>query len=514
VVERMLAGEADRFDRKLLVIALHRALYYLGRVMLQTTLIYSPWPRNLWKDLNSLFAFAQQNRVHQVPIKMKLDDEEDISTIEDNYKALLIFAASTPYRMRQNHLLQLYKEARNWAPATELSIAEHETSSTGRFNINLLADEPPVHNALRSPASGRHVLVLDVRSLLKQLREDFESAPLDNNLDLQGSKRMLGRPLLRQLIIAWNQPPERRFVRTRLNFELNVLCGLQALYESIAEPLNKPTGLTEQPIQTPSPEPQFPTGASSPSPYPLSPDSALGTLSGDNLSLAPLGDGSLGGDSLSNDSYLNITQGPQSELNDDWTEEPSGGGGSAEKRATSLVTTRNESAGGYCIHWSSAENVPKVKVGELVGVASATQRKQFSLGVVRWMRLHAGKQLDLGLQVISNNVEAAQLRTANAQASRRSANPPVNCLLLQVADNDPSSDVASVILNNVSFPVGTNLLLSHRGRERMIRLTKLIEFSSAFAQFQFAYADHRAEAETEPSEGNGRNRFDDLWNNL
>ena len=51
IIEQMLAGDASRFDRKLLVIALHRALYYLGRVLLQTLLVYAPWPPNLWKEI-------------------------------------------------------------------------------------------------------------------------------------------------------------------------------------------------------------------------------------------------------------------------------------------------------------------------------------------------------------------------------------------------------------------------------------------------------------------------------
>ena len=66
VVERMIAGDSASFDRRLLVIALHRALYYLRQTLLQNALIYVGWPEGIWREINSIYAYASQNNVHHI----------------------------------------------------------------------------------------------------------------------------------------------------------------------------------------------------------------------------------------------------------------------------------------------------------------------------------------------------------------------------------------------------------------------------------------------------------------
>jgi len=509
VIERMLAGEADRFDRKLLVIAMHRAMYYLGQVLLQTALIYAPWIKGMWKEVNTLFLFAQQNKVHQVPIKMKLENRELVTTIEEQYKALLLLAAATPYRLRQNQVARLYEETRAWASMVELNASEDKEPGSGRLTINLVADEPPVHSTLREPDIGSHILIIDTRPLLKKLQGEFESAPWENAADLHSTNKSLTKPLLRQLIIAWNKPPDRRFVRTRLNFELNVLVGLAAIYDGAALPSEetaqeKPADVSPMSLENPFTQD---SDEQLLSPFPAEPNPPAPDLSPTNMSIAGLDDQPLGGDSLIRDSLLNDSP-TASDFADDWPSKPRHAVN--PDAATISVTTRNESAGGYCIRWTTAENAPKVKVGELVGIASSTQRRQFTLGVVRWLRLLGGRELDLGLQIISSSVEAAQLRLADSQTSRRSGNAPVDCLLLPAIDNDPSVDSASLILPNASFPLGSKLWLNQSGQERLVRLTTIVEFNSSFVRFQFSLVNkEKNHDDTTP-----KTSFDDLWSNL
>jgi|GEM_PF-835058 len=510
IIERMLAGEADRFDRKLLVIAMHRAMYYQGQVLLQTALVYAPWVKGMWKEINTLYAFAQQNRVHQVPIKMKVGDQELISTLEDQYKGLLLLAAATPYRLRQKQMIRLYEEARTWANLVELHASDEKESGNGRLTINLTADEPPVHSTLREATIGRNVIMIDTRPLLKKLQEDFESAPWESTTDLPGKNKGLTKPLLRQLIIAWNKPPDRRFVRTRLNFELNILVGLAAIHEatsllpeeeSPANPAHSDSSSLENPFLPDSDQQLL-------SPSSATPPKSVTELSLSNMSGAGLDDQarSPSPDSLMTDSLLDSSLSSDS-FDEDWPKKPRH---TVNPDADTIaVTTQNESAGGYCIRWSTQGNAPKVKVGELVGIASPTQRRQFTLGVVRWLRLHGGQDLDLGLQIIASNVEAAQLRFAETQNSRRSENTPVDCLLLPAIENDPSAGSESLIVSNAIFPLGTKLSLNHAGLEKTVKLTSIVEFNSAFVRFQFTTMKKEENKKDHP-----KTSFDDLWSSL
>ena len=64
IVERMISGDSGDFDRRLLVIALHRTLYYLGQSLLQNALVYTTWPEGIWREINCLYSYASQNRIH------------------------------------------------------------------------------------------------------------------------------------------------------------------------------------------------------------------------------------------------------------------------------------------------------------------------------------------------------------------------------------------------------------------------------------------------------------------
>lgn len=512
IIEHMLAGNADRFDRKLLVIAIHRAMYHLGRSMLQTALIYAPWPSGTWKELNTLFAFAQQNQVHKVPVKNTVDEQESVTTIEEQYKSLLLLAAATPYRLRQHQIEQLYAEVRDWAGLTELAAADQIAPGKGRIAIHLLSDEPPLHTKLRAPVPGRQALILDTRPLLEKLQADFESAPWESTASVKKAPQVIAKPLLRQLVIALNQPPDRRFVRTRLNFQLDVVVGLQNIFQSAVDGLQEPA--IEDPAASPG-TPHNPSldgalGSSRLSPYELSPDSQLGGLNSIDLSIAPLDAQPLSGESLLRESVLNVSSSLSEESAADvWSDNP-------DKKpktqpSSTSVTTQNESAGGYCIRWTTGKNTPKVKVGELIGIASPSGHHQFTLGVVRWLRLHGGQELDLGLQIIGRAVEPVQLRLASKQTSRRSANAPIDCLLLP-AVAEPTSHSASVIFSGSGFSAGTSLWLSHNGKDRLVRLTKLVEFNSTFVRYQFSIIN---DDQTETSgESEPRASFDDLWSSL
>lgn len=504
IIEHMLAGDSRHFDRKLLVIALHRALLYLGNVLLQSSLAYSPWPQRVWKEINSLYAFASQNHVHQVPVKSNTRKKGEISSIEDNFKALLLFASAAPFRMRQKHISQLFHKTQEWSKHAQLSKnSDNTASSIGRFNIDLWTDEAPIHNALRSPTNNNRSITIDLRPLLKKLREDFEEAPWDDNCNFQSESNVITRPLLRQLIAAWSRPPERKYVRTKLNFELNIVTGIHAIHGNLDADFNAfgdqgDSHFLEEYIPL-SQDPQIASSSAS----------LLGLSSG--LSLSPL-NADLNADSLINDSYLSTSALNDSRPND--SQPDNTGLASTQTIPTSKVQTSNESAGGYCVQWIP-DNQTKVKIGELIGVESSSHRQEYGLGVIRWLRHNDQHNLEVGLQMISNHIEAAQTYLANTDNSRRKIDPHrINCLLLPAIENDSTTSVPSLIMSNISFPVGSNLWLNTNQDERLIRLTKLIEFSNAFAQFQFSYINTDDKTHDSSLLNDEERDFDDLWTNL
>ena len=511
IIERTLSGATERFDRKLLVIALHRAFYYLSRVYLQACLGYAAPPAGLWKEVNAIFAFARQNNVHRVPVKMRRDQTEEISTIEERYKALMLFAAGSPSRLRQSQLNSTFDNALEWAPLAHFLGAEDDIPSIGSLNINLGLDEGPVHNALRMPIAGRHIAILDLRDLIRKLHDEYEQAPMDGANEVGLDKKRISRALLRQLIRSWHSPPERQYVRTQLNFSLKVLCGLRSIHsalmpeessamEGFGSSSEMLTGLNTSPNINMAPLPESAL------------NNPLDSIDDSRLSLAPApskGDG----DSLLMESHGPFDHGP---FDDDpvseWREsrliEP-------ERPNGMEVTTRNESAGGYCISWAAGSHPPKVKIGELLGIGGSDTHPSYSLGVIRWLHSNNQAELDLGLQVISSHITAAQAyeATAGGRIPLRKKQDPMICLIMDANHQTMESDGPSIVLGTATHPVGTNLWLEDAaGKPRLIKLTRLIDFSSVYGRFSFEYLS--SEDKEDSPENGDHDEFESLWNAL
>jgi len=504
IVERMISGDSANFDRRLLVIALHRALYYLGQCLLQNALVYTAWPEGIWREINSIYAYASQNSVHQIQVKP--DDGKDArgsTSIEDLFKSLMLFASATPHRLRQSHARLLFSMLIDWSRQTSILTKDDGGTSLGRFNVDLWSDSAPMHNSLRTPMPGKRMAILDVRDLLKRLRSEFERAPWDSRTGLQSGKPVVTRPLLRLLIMAWSRPPDRRYVRTKLNFDLNVVAGLHTIHANLQA--------DETPPYEPTRAALFALEEADTPPARKRPKIQWSPGSLENVSLAPL-DSDFVNDSLFNDSYLLTNHGLGTPSN--LTEFAEEADAPPEKERSDSdhhsVQTINESAGGYCIRWQG-EGIPRVKIGELIGVESPTNRQTYGLGVIRWMKQLGDQKLDLGLEILSTRCEAAEIREDAKQPSPR--NRPISYKCLVINDTDPAANAtASLVMSAMSLQTGVDLWLSITGKEQLIRLTKLVEFSSAFARYHFEFI--KTEDDSDDDENRPGTEFDDLWGNL
>ena len=141
---------------------------------------------------------------------------------------------------------------------------------------------------------------------------------------------------------------------------------------------------------------------------------------------------------------------------------------------------------------------------------SPSDHKTYGLGVIRWMKQLPDHSLDLGLEVISTRCEAADVREAS-DASPHKRGPSYKCLVIN--DTDPASNAtASLVLNAMSLQTGVDLALTFAGKEQLVRLTKLVEFNSAFARYHFEFVKSYSE-ESDEDERPG-DEFSDLWGNL
>jgi cyclic-di-GMP-binding protein len=77
----------------------------------------------------------------------------------------------------------------------------------------------------------------------------------------------------------------------------------------------------------------------------------------------------------------------------------------------------DQSLGGYRVMWDTVDSV-RAKVGEIVGLSTGSdddQDQQWMVGVLRWLRVHASAQIEVGIELLSRRVRAVSLRAPSGK---------------------------------------------------------------------------------------------------
>ena len=490
VVEDLLRDSPEKVDRKLLAISIHRGINYLSGVLLQSALIYDTYPHHTWKELHTLHRLAQKYKVNSLAVRDDMEQHIKTSTIDGVYRRILLYSLASPYKMRQRDNLTVFRNLQEWSHFTKL-YSQQEAPPEAVFAVQQDSDYPPSHESLAGQANEKHRLRLDTRELIDKLREQFDdtSVPAKEGAPLVGAEQ-LNKNLLRQLIQLWTTVPQREFVRTKLNFELRVAVGLSDIYHLTKSPGTPLESNTEARLQEDVDWMGQQTIRGERNENRLDADSSF-TL----IPIEPSND-------IRRSGFEEFGPGSRDESEPEPAVPIWGNGRDNDSSAqTHTFRTLNESAGGYCIAWQGART-PAIKVGELIGIQSASANGQFGVGIVRWIRNTQKNSLQVGLQMIAPNavaVEARRENLPNAQAHE--------CLLLPEVGT--SGQPASFIGPSYPFKVGNKMKLDDGSNKRKIKLKRVLETTGTISQFQFSYLDQVDQSAEESSDEDSD--FDNIW---
>jgi len=476
-IQQTISGKPRRFGRNLLITAIHRAMQGLYRVLYHAASIYDPYPPHTWNEIYWLYSYAEQHQFLDVPI-----EEENVrqkgSTISLLFRQILLFAIHTPYRLRQSEMDLIDEKLPEWTDKTVLGPADFRSDSEALFIVNLNGDSPPTRiSALAEPAD-KNCRGLDIGKYFQFLRDEqdriqtAEGASGHTNANDLTWGQLPGKFL--QLL---SQTPDRKFVRTQLNFELPVTVGLSTIHHLLSAESGPGTDNGESYGNG-----NYQLGRRDSTP-PMAPPRYTATDTPD-FSLIPMGqevDGAM---------HV-ITQRENNDYGADtppvWTK------ATPEKSQESVVLkTCNESAGGYCIEWSGPET-PGIKVGEILGIQSTRNKGRFSIGKCQWIRNVPSQGLQIGMQIASPTSSAVTLQLMETDSDMGSVEKG-----LLLPELKSLGQGATVVVSALSFKVGDHLWLREVSGERQIRLTRLLESSGAFAQFLFLDMNRRTERTQHP----------------
>ena len=485
LVMEQLAG-IGRSDRKLLVTAIHRATKLLGSVLLKAYQVYESYPDSVWLEIHSLYRYAEANDLHNTPVADEFARGRKGSTIADAYKQMLLLALACPYRLRQGEAEQIYQALELWAPFAELQrVGEN---GTALFSTNLDTDQPPSYLVLREAGANRSTCrALNTVRLADQVRRALAAT---RNSDSRSAVN-IGAHTLRHLMLVWGVMPKRRYARVKDSADVVVSVGLSAIHYFV------------------SGEAAFNNAPDAAEFCPPANDSRrAGTVAGSARFTArevKSGRGQL--PDVWEMNYRMEDEVAPTSIELAVARAAAGPPIDTSHRAQNWKMV-NVSAGGYCLLWDNPE-ATRAQVGELLGIREECDPDTFHwrLGVIRWLKCADRPGLELGVQMLSPG--AVAISACPDKGKFNGANYTRGLLLPEIASIQQQ---ATLLLPSPPFKPGDHAIANCQGTLVRLKLTKLVENTGSFAQFQFTSLGELKQPLPKTSRNyNKPSDFNDVW---
>jgi len=487
-------------DTKVLANMIQRCLSALGRVLLTSYQTYTPYPKNIWSQIHKLYLAAEQQKL----LNITTIDNQNVHNVKTNinseYMRILLTALTSPYKLRHGEAGKVYTVLERWTHKSKLSTTENITRSNSLFGVNLASDDPPRAYAIANVAESDFLRVLDSTSLTKAIRKDLKHGFKTGETTITSidiNRPDLSQDLMKRLLIAWCVIPKRNYPRNDIEESVHITLGLTATHQVIISGSKKDNAYainadttSEQDIfdQTA----QYKSNNISHSEADAQPDVwEMIYFQGKDAALESL-----------EEKYK------EDKLNDGQeTQTPA----PVKKQQAETWLILNESARGYCVKTIS-ETRSRAQVGELVGVRRqiANTAWKWGVGVIRWMKCDTTTGLMLGIEMLTPDAAAIGLRVvSNARHDYQRT--------LMLPELPAVNQPTSLITTAVPYRIGHKLVINILGKEILIKLSKQVQNTGLFAQFQFEIMEEQGaivHGGADNEEDDDNHDFSGVWNSI
>ena len=460
--------------------AAHRSIVEHSQNLLRDYQLYRTPHPGCWATLHQLAKFAREQNVFNAVIA---DAQGGDCSLEAAYLRALLLGGSHPNQLRQEHLAKVFQYALSWTDAATLT-----TQGQTLLVVAPDSDEGPCYREFADLQT--HWLGVDTSRLASMLKNQFELAETQPLTDQQ-----LPPELLNHLAHTWSSALHRSHVRMDVREQIEIALGMTAAHHFIGGEvefnsligIQSPPKLALQddnvflrPKITGADKNNSRTGANPhdvwSSPY----EPKLGVM---NVSLEIL------------DSQMREQQQKLGVEKD------------REKFHSQKVERVNVSPGGLCITWPPNSNV-QLRSGEIVGICEKGQ-KQWSIGIVRWVQLtETGPRL--GIELLSPSAIPFGGRVIN-----KAGDPGEYQRILVLPEIKQINQPTTLIAPRLPFRIGQKVSLMRSGKETRIQLTRKINSTAAFNQFEFRRLSTASnDAPESAAKQKTDSSFDNLWDSL
>ncbi len=493
-------SNTSKVDYKTLITSIHRAMHYLGESLYKSYLIYLPTKEQAWLELHHLYLFSEHNDLISNKIKEPLEINALTNTIELLYHHIILLSLANPYRLSQSEIIKVYDALKHWVQHSRLHLLKDPENPEGLFSIDLEHNKPPTYfSAAQKTPEFNFIRIVDTSELTRVLRDQMSNTT-DNAEPAQSilDPNYMSIDILKKLVLAWGAVPKRNFSRKGKKEKICVTLGISATHYFIQkeydaklseEDMLGDTLREEDYLENElffSEKADFAHSSSTHGDQPDVWDIAQNPNLKNNHPIdAPLFN------STNDNQTIDL---PSSTI--------------SEVYASYECLLINESAGGYCISWENSVST-KTIVGSIIGLKTqnATDEQTWCIGVIRWIKSTEENQMFIGIELLS---PSGQSIASNNISRRRQTKGFARSLLLPELRNVKQPQT---LITQSLYQVNDRLDLDVHGQPMKVKLTKLLESTSAFSQFQFSII--RSTKNVAPTDKLDRiKNFDSLWTSI
>lgn len=487
VIEDMLGENHTRIQTNILMPAIHHAMRYLSLVLVRCYQLYSQHPGRIWKELHSLFVFAEQNALH----RQILETSESADSIERMYFRILLTTAANPYQLRQREIEQMFDAA---GELSRLCYMHSYDANAPLMVVDLDSDYGPQSLGQMSPKAIGQYRQLDLTDVINAVQDELRSTGTVVVGANRTALQQLGGPLLRHLVKAFNNQSTRSFSRTPAHGTLRLAIGLSATHFLLSGGEKVKADARETPDELSTMEgslkhatlidddrTRFRVGAKTPG-QDLDPFARLYRQKNP--------DDYKRQQDVSATNIRNFTE--NADINYDF-------------QVAALI---NISPGGYCIALRGMVPV-QTQTGEIVGIVEMAENNEqhWNIGTIRWMKRLPDGALQLGVQLIAPSAIPVQTQVRSSQTHSNSFQ---RALLLPALKG--IGQPATLITSSIPYSVKNKVRIKDDERTFDVQLTKLVAASASFRQFQFSETlTNQEESPSNVTKTGDPDNFDAVW---
>jgi hypothetical protein len=470
-VDLLSRGDPGRVPQAMIVTA-HRVIEALTHELLEAYVAYAPEPEHIWGEVNRIYRFASQAKIHLTAVPSGGTDSSEKESIDHVYRQMILLYLANPYHLMQGEIYTLFAEIDHWIDGCKLNPIPSGTEVAGALYIDPDQDQPPLYAPMKRPAKPLNGVSIDVAGASALVGAPIKTLEEKRRLEKKGLALIdrMRRDMLLRLRHAWEARRERTAERLNVFEPIEVMVGLGTGHHFLSGEGDFAPEKSELAVAGGGGTTDGPTLG-------LMTDhqEQWATNVGAQMSLrsSVFQGGDLGGA----DVWDTVFETRQDTVDRTTSYDQQ----FRQKFHTTTWQQFDRSEGGISLSLD-AETADKIRVGEIIGYRDNAD-SPWSIGSVRWMQFLTGRGLSIGVRKLTDHAIAVGGRAvegtgAGGEYFRMLMTAPIDAL-----------DEAALLAPAAIFDVGTKLLLVIGEEVRYLTLTELLETTRSFSSFRCESAD-------------------------